>query len=614
MSEEVIETEVSIGEELTKVMVEEGISAAFGVTAHGTEEMLTMLPRYGVPCFNLRHENSGAYAAVGYTLASRKPSACFGTSGPGVTNMVSGVTQALWSNAPVLALCGSYGPNANGHWNAQEAYPEKFMETFVKRLFHIQDYRTAVHDMRNAIRTMRRYPPGPVAYVSSPRMIGRTMNKSKMSWMNERDQYPEIYPCLGNPEAVEKTIERLLKADRPLILAGDGVYWAHAEQELRDFCELTNIPCCGRRSTRGFWPEDESHPLSIGPGWRGHAQSKADCVVLLGMREGATETMMLPPPKGAYRQDIDYIQINEAESEIVLFLPTSNTIVGNCKEVLKQMIKGWKSLVKVKPKRQEWLAHVEAGRKRHWEKAAQQAANDKEAPIGAWLWARELCDYINSIGKSTVFLDSMTGSYAASDRYITKAIGRSLDGAGFMGVGHGIPMAFGAKHARPDEPMVVIMGDGGMGITGMEFEACIRYKKPIIVVVFNNSEWIGGGWELLYRTGISSDNMLIVDQRYDQMFEPIGVHGEFCTEVEQLKPAFERAFNSGKPAIVNCVVDPAFYMPMVLTGLSGTYLSWFGIERAKEYGLFSDAFWKLMETYPGGAEGLFNTVRQNMMV
>jgi acetolactate synthase-1/2/3 large subunit len=149
-----------------------------------------------------------------------------------------------------------------------------------------------------------------------------------------------------------------------------------------------------------------------------------------------------------------------------------------------------------------------------------------------------------------------------------------------------------------------------MGVTGMDFEACVRYKKPVIAVVFNNSEWIGAAWEYLYMTGVHGSNKVIQDQRYDLMFEPIGVHGEFCTRPEQIKPALERAANSGKPAIVNCIVDPYFYHPWCLVFLLGGYLRWFGPKRCQELNIYPERFWKdVVEPFPGGAEGIQTTLR-----
>ena len=330
----------------------------------------------------------------------------------------------------------------------------------------------------------------------------------------------------------------------------------------------------------------------------------SDVIVLAGLREGTTEGMGYPPPFGPYRHDIEYIQITESAYEYWDFLPTPVAINGSPKLVMRQMIDCAKDkLAGRKIERPELLARIKEKREKHWAEVAENAAKDKTSPIGGFIFGKELGEFVNAMGSMGVIMDSFSGSYAASDKYKTLEAGTSLDAGGWSGVGHCIPQGFGMKVARPDLPVLGVIGDGGIGISAMDLETCVRYNKPIVVVIFNNDEWIAGGKEYMYGSGIFSMNWVMENQPYHLMFEPIGVHGEWVTEPAQFKPALERAFNSGKPAIVNVDVDPYFMHPWVPLLVMGGYLRWFGIDFCKKHNIYTDAFWaEWVPTHPAYQE------------
>ena len=326
----------------------------------------------------------------------------------------------------------------------------------------------------------------------------------------------------------------------------------------------------------------------------------SDLTLLVGMREGTTEGMGYPPPLGPYRHDIEYIQITESAYEYWDFIPTPVAINGSPKIVMRQMIDCAKDkLAGRKIERPEWLAQIKERREKHWAEVAEKAAADNKSPLGGWIFGKEIGDFVNAMGRVALIMDSFTGSYAVSDKYRCLEAGNALDSGGWSGVGNCIPQGIGMKIAKPDLPVMGIIGDGGMGITPMEFETAVRYNTPIVVVVFNNDEWIAGGKEYIYGTGAFAMNWVMENQPYHLMFEPIGVHGEWVTEAAQLKPALERAFNSGKPALVNVDVDPYFMHPWVPLLLAGGYLRWFGVDFSRQHHLYEDRFWnELLPNHP----------------
>jgi len=289
---------IGIGELATRMMKEEGIEVGFGVTGFHAESLYAMFPQYGMRCFTGRHEQFGAYAADGYAGASRKMAICYGTAGPGVTNMISGIAQAYQNLRPMLAICGVHGTSIDGHWSIQEAYPVDLLRSCTKSVHQLNSADAVPYWIRRAIKTARQYPPGPVALVNPHAVTGHLRDTEDYIFTCPREQAAYPSPTWGDPQTVEKALRMILDAKRPVILSGEGVYWAHAEKELQEFVELTQTPVSCRRGSRGSVPEH--HPLALGPGTRTQFMDAADLYVLIGMRDSVTEAHYQPAPNGLH--------------------------------------------------------------------------------------------------------------------------------------------------------------------------------------------------------------------------------------------------------------------------------------------------------------------------
>ncbi|UCC60974.1 MAG: hypothetical protein JSV02_03910, partial [Dehalococcoidia bacterium] len=318
-------------------------------------------------------------------------------------------------------------------------------------------------------------------------------------------------------------------------------------EELREFAELLQIPVNGRRLSRGALPED--HPLSVKTAWRLRFWGEADVLLILGILMSNIENFGLDPvwPGGA-----KWIVVDQSPTEAWFPLPTEMEIIGSPKTVLRQMIDCARSKMKKPPKRDAWLQHMakirdsfEAGRA----ESVDEVRNDK--PVHPFILNQEVVDFLDD--SATIILDSFTGSNFLTDKVKAKFPGQVLDGGEHAGVGQGIGMGIGAQLARPGKQVFFLMGDGGMGIAGMDIETAARYKLPVVYMVYNDSEWMSGIW-MFFKGQIDPTGML-PDIRYDKMFEYMGCHGEFVTEPKQIRPALERSFNSGKPAVINVIVE-----------------------------------------------------------
>lgn len=593
---------IGIGEYATRIMKEEGIECGFGVVGFHSEMLYTMFPQYGMPLYCGRHEQWGPYAADGYAGASRKMAICFGTAGPGVTNMVSGIAQAYQNYRPMIAFCGMHGPAVDKHWTIQEAYPVEIMKSCCKFAYEIKSADIVGYWIRRACKVAREYPPGPVVLACSPQILGWTKDVDEYIFTHPRSKVAYPTPSAGYGPDVEKAVEMILNAKHPIIYGGDGIFCAHAEQELREFVELTQTPFCGRRMSRGAVPEN--HPLAVPPRSRGDVQAGCDLQIFIGMKDNMMDMHFQPPPVGFFLPGIPTLQINEVQADLIDFLPTPLAILGNPKFVLQQMIEYAKEMLKVKkPDRTEVLKALADSRAKvqaDWETRAKEEWD--KPPIKGYAWKKVIREFVRDYPETTIVLDSFTGSYWASDGYECMFAGQSQDAGGWGGVGHGIAMGFGIQEAKPGKPVLVIMGDGGMGVGGWEIETCARYKKPVVTIIWNNSEWMGPLHDWLYKS-MGPDNRLQQDIKYDQMFSLLeNVHGELCTKPADLRPALERSLNSGKTAVINAITDPYSHNPAI-SGVPLAYRRWFGVERWKqvvpeEYrSLMSDEQWEEFATY-----------------
>ena len=540
------------GKVVGRILKEHGTKYVFGIPGGHVWALDTGFHEYGIRRIHMRHNQAAAYAADAYARCTLSPGICYGTAGMGVTDSASGINQAWQARSPVIALFGMHHWDGSRRGVLQEAYPSKIYESMTKWSVDIDDWRFIPLYLNWALRDCMVYPPGPIS-------LGLTMDA--LAWTRSRkDAIGDIPPAaMASPTlaeadraAVARAVKMLVEAERPVIVAGEGIHWSHASEELLEFAELLHIPVHTRRIARGAVPED--HPLAFGGGYRGHFWAEADVVLTIGLRLGWFEWYGLAPswPAGAKR-----LVIHESATDGWSPLPTEELIIGNPKLVLRQMIDYAKGYVKSSD-RLDWLEHLALCRQAYEQGLAEDEAEyENQSPIHPWVLAWEIADFLDP--SATIVLDSFMGSTYLTDKIKARFSGQILDSGEAGGFGHGIGMGIGAQLARPGKPIFVLMGDAGMGIGSGDVETALRYNLPIVYLVCNTSSWYGGV-DCWFEGQIDSWRML-PDLRYDKMYEALGCHAEQVTETQQIKPALYRAFNSGKTAVVNVIVDSRVVHP-----------------------------------------------------
>ncbi len=545
------------GKHIGAVLKEEGVEYYFGIAGGHVNPLMIGLGMAGIKLVHMRHEQAGGYAADAYARASGKVGICFGTAGPGMTNMVSAITQAYSAKSAVVAFMGQHAAAEDGRGALQEARADQILNSFTKWTRRIVSPLTLAYFTKKAVRDALTYPQGPVVLEIPRDVMGvRTTMSQQQGYVPNAYQKPA--PPHGDPASVEKAVKALLAAQRPIIAGGEAIFWSHAEQELLEFVELTNIPVITRRTGRGAIPED--HPLAFSARARGAILRGADVAAIVGLSLGFLEGY------GAWAKGVKLIQITESMGDIETTAPTDTIILGNPKAVLTQMIDCVKDITggKKAPRKEAWLKQVDEMKATEKKRMADEIERVKNNIPMHPAWVAQQC--VDALDKdATIILDARTQSGFITERFVAKHSGAVLDAGLTAGVGHGIGMGIGAQLARPGKQVMVIMGDGGTGLGGGDVETAVRCRLPVVYQVNNNSVWMTTRGPLYFGgipvVGVQPDYSpwFMVPTRYDQMFAACGAYTERVEDPAKVRAAVERSFNKAhaesRPAVLDCVLD-----------------------------------------------------------
>ncbi|WP_066304293.1 thiamine pyrophosphate-binding protein [Bacillus sp. FJAT-29814] len=553
------------GEIAARILKEEGVEVMFGMVGGHIQSFQDFAYREGIDVFQVHHEQAGVYAADAYARITKKPGVCFGTAGPGMLNMVSAIHMAYMARTPLVCFFGGHKIMEQHRGTLQEASAEEVCRSITKWTVRVTNPNQIGFYIRKAFRDAMAYPPGPVGIelpldtfnwepINDEEQIAYLPGK----WREERSPR-----TAGDPELVQKAMVQILEAERPLIIAGEGVHWSDAGESLESFVEKTGVPFNLRRLARGAIRED--HSLAIDGSARKKLIKDADLIVLMGLQVGYFENF------GNWDTKAKFIQINEHYGDILPTLPTDIEIVGNIKTILEQMLNGLEKEKIPRDKVEASYNHIANLKEDLLAKKKNNLAELYETrPIHPGVLGKEVSEFLPE--DTTIVLDSFTASAFLTDQIVATRSGQILDSGLSGGIGHGIGMGIGVNVARPDSPVFVMMGDGGIGIGGGDIETAVRYGLPVVYMIYNDSTLCAGIEDYCYGKDfrVLGPNAkggfnFTQDIRYDQMFAPLGCHVEHVTEPEQIKPALKRAFESGKTAVINVIGTKHVFHPLYHT-------------------------------------------------
>ena len=556
---------VNGGELVVRMLEEAGIKELFVLHGGHLDTILQSAHDHDFRLIDTRHEQAAAHAADGWARTTGRPGVAVCTAGPGITDAVTGVTNAWLDCSPMLLIGGAAPLRDAETLPLQGGFDQVALFTPITKWAHRVTHTERIPEfVAQALRIATSGRPGPV-YLDIPIDVLFTPVDEEQVIFPAAIQ-PQSAPAPA-PEAIAQTIDWLHAAERPVILAGGGAWFSGAGEELLAFAERTRIPVFSNTKAHGLIPAD--HPLAgrgfpnlIGLTMAGLGQP--DVALLLGTRvglfTGGRGGAMIP-------HDARLIQVDIEAEEFGRDRNVSLGIVADCREAVIALDAA--AAGREWPKREAWLQGVQVVREGHRLMFAEALQNEK-APIHPYQLADAIAQAVErdavivADGGETAFWMDVTAKVHRGGHFLSH---------GYLGcLGTGMPFAIAAKVAHPDRQVVCIVGDGSVGLNFSEFDTMVRHGLPIVVVVNNDQQWgmSAHGQELLF----GKDRHVATDlgpTRYDKAAEGFGCRGELVTDPAELAPALERALASDRPSCVNVMTDPSVIAPVTIAmlGMSG---------------------------------------------
>lgn len=531
---------------LMTAMSKEGVKQVFGLPGGANLPMYDEFARCDIRHILVRHEQSAAHMADGFGRVSRKPGVCFATSGPGATNILTGIATAQADSAPMVAVTGQVPVVMIGKDAFQESDIIGMANPVVKYSFQPRSVAEVPESVKKGFFIAETGRPGPVL-IDIPKDVQE--NKADVKFPDEfkiRGYHPWTDPDVKN---VERAITILLNSERPIILAGGGTIISSAFAELQAIAELLMIPVVTTFKGKGAFPEN--HPLSLGPiGMHGHAEAnrmidQADCVLAIGTRfsdrsVGTFKDFELQ--RKIIHMDVDPAEIGKNQT-------TSVAVVGDVRASLRIMLK----LLKNKPKITQdsvWLKNAK-DTKSYWKE------NLKIHPgeMGAAKILRKLRELLPA--DSIVTTEVGQHQMWASLFFDVIHPGTFFSSTGLGTMGWGFPAAIGAKVARPDVHVVDIAGDGSFNMTENSLATAVLEDIPVIVFLINNYSL---GMVAQWQRTFYERRMIGVDQGqcpdYVKLAESYGAQGLRAQSMSELDSAIKTALASDVATVIDIPIDP----------------------------------------------------------
>ncbi|HEY2333610.1 MAG TPA: acetolactate synthase [Solirubrobacterales bacterium] len=526
------------GRVVAKVLKSRGVSHLFTLSGGHLFSIYDGCRAEGIGIVDVRHEQTAAFAAEGFAKATRRVGVAALTAGPGVTNGLSAIAGAQANCSPVCVLGGRAPELRWGSGSLQEIDHLPFVSPLVKSAETVKGpgeiaARTA------ATLDLALAPPYGPAFVDYP--LDVVFSEAEL-------EVPPVPAIEARPaEGVEEAAALLAGAERPAIMAGTGLYWGRGEDELRGLAEALGIPVFLNGLGRGCLPAD--HELAFSRA-RGAGLGGADVALVIGVPLDFRLGFGASIAEGA-----KLIRLDAAPNELSANRVPDLDMVG---DVAASLAAIGEAAAEGSRRSEPWLAQLREVEEE--KRSAEQAElNDARSPLHPVRVYRGLGEVLERdaivVGDGGDFV-----SYAG--RFIeTYQPGCWMDPGPFGCLGAGPGQAIGAKLAHPDRQVCLLLGDGAFGFAGIEFDTMARHGLPVVGVMGNNGIWALEHHPMKFLYGYSVAAELRPETRYDQMVEALGCDGVLVREPGQLRPALERAFESGRPTLVNVLTDPEVVYP-----------------------------------------------------
>lgn len=527
-------------------LADEGIDALFTLTGGHISPIFDGCKDRGIRVIDVRHEQAAAHAADAYARLTFRPGVAAVTAGPGVTDAITGVTNAFYANSPVVLLGGRNPLALEGMGALQDAPQLELLRPVAKRVDTVLETRRTREVLDAAFRAALAPRMGP-AYVDLPMDV--LMTPVDPDTLAVSGGQRATVPPAPDPDAVAAVADLLAAAERPVVLCGSGTYWAQASDALDQLARTAGLPVYVNGMARGILPSDHPHLLALS---RRQALRQADVVLALGIDFDFRIGYGRPP---AYRDDVEVVHVDPQPDRIGHNRPVAHGIVSDVASFLRALLAHDARFGRTGAT--PWFEQLRAEESRR--RAARDGAAASDAsPVHPLRFAREVARWADPdaivIGDGGDIV-AHTAGQVRIDRP-----GHWMDPGPFGCLGVGAPFALAAAHVHPDKQVLVVYGDGSFGFNAMEFESAARQGLPFVGIVGNDGAW--GEMKAFHERVYGSDGMVAqdLDQQvaYERVVEALGGYGERVERPEEIGPALDRAAASGVPALVNVLLDRTF--------------------------------------------------------
>jgi acetolactate synthase-1/2/3 large subunit len=544
---------------LWECLEREGVQHVFGYPGGAILPAYDALKYSKIHHVLVRHEQGATHMADGYARASGQVGVAVATSGPGATNMVTGIATAMMDSSPIVCITGQVGSKLIGSDAFQETDITGITLPITKHNYLVTQAKDLARTLREAFYVARSGRPGPVLVdITKDAQQG----SCEFDWEAAKPQLPGYRPDLSPaPKEYKEALELIHNAKRPVILAGHGIIVSGAMQEVRDLAERAGIPVALTLLGLGAFPA--SHPLNLGmmgmhgEAWVNNAIQEADLLLALGMRFDDRVTGTLK----TYAPNAKKIHVEIDPSEINKNVKVNVALVGDLREILHELLPRIETV-----NRSEWLDSIDRLK-------GDSAVRDiQNLPDSGHLYAAHV---INDLWRetrngNTVVVTDVGQHQMWEAQYYKHDQPRSLITSGGLGtMGFALPAAIGAKVARPDTEVWVIVGDGGFQMTMSELATVVQENLKIHVAIINNG-YLGmvRQWqEFFYERNYQATPLL--NPNFAKLAEAYGIRANTITKRSQVVPAVQSAREHPGPVVIDFKVEQEDTVyPMVAAGAS----------------------------------------------
>lgn len=544
-----------IGAELLlKCLEEKNVDKVFGIPGGVLLPLYDVLPKSNIQHILMRHEQGAAHAADGYARSTGKVGVCFATSGPGATNLLTGLGTAMMDSVPVVAITGQVAQHLIGKDSFQEADTIGFSLSSTKYNYLVKDAEDIPAIVEEAFYIAQTGRPGPVLIDVPKDVLMQIVTKTKKPVVRKHVLKKLATPKI-NINQLNKAFEAIKKSKKPLIIAGGGIVIGRAEKELQEVAQKLRIPVAVTLMGKGSYPSGDDLFLGM-VGMHGtvkgnYSIQESDLIIAIGMR--FSDRVVGRSDGFAPKAKIIHVDIEAAEIDknVVTDIP----IVADCKEFLTNVDKNIEGPLNTEP----WIKEI-------------QGVNKKKPIPEEGIQPENLLQFVNEyIDDKTIVVTDVGQHQMWSALYIHPKGEKSFLTSGGLGtMGYGLPAAIGAQVANPDKRVVLITGDGSFQMNLQEMAIVRQYSLPITIVLMNN-RCLGmvRQWQELFHESNYSQTLFEFSPDWELLAQAYGIKAAKIEGKEEVDKVFTENYDGREPAFLDYRIDcKANVFPMVPAGCS----------------------------------------------